>query len=79
MASDENSSNTLDPTGKFLGDYIEFWWHVDGSVVQRLMNIWLLAKPVIAAVSGYAVGCGFWYQIACDITVASDPTRFCAT
>ncbi len=76
MASDENNSNTLDPTGKGIGDYIEFWWHVDGSIVQRLMNIWLLAKPVIAAVNGYAMGGGFWYQIACDVTIASDRAVF---
>jgi len=33
-------------------------------------------KPVIAAINGWCIGGGFWYSLACDVTIASDQATF---
>jgi enoyl-CoA hydratase/carnithine racemase len=43
---------------------------------DMIMHIMQLSKPIIAAVNGWCIGGGFWYSLACDITIASDKAVF---
>ena len=49
-----------DPTGKSHAEYIRFWERTDALRVAYWTHMWGLAKPIIAAVNGWAMGGGFW-------------------
>jgi enoyl-CoA hydratase len=66
----------IDPAGKSHADYIEAWQRNDADAAVHWAHMWRLGKPIIAAVNGWAMGGGFWYQLAADITLASDRAVF---
>jgi enoyl-CoA hydratase/carnithine racemase len=66
----------LDGTGVDHAEFMRDWWVRDAASAQRLMHMWHLTTPVIAAVHGWVMGGGFWYSLACDITLAADNTVF---
>jgi enoyl-CoA hydratase/carnithine racemase len=66
--------------GADIQDYVDISVHeyrafmnVGRAVSDRLAS---LAKPVIAAVQGFALGGGFELVLACDLVVAADNARF---
>ena len=65
-----------DPKGKSHAEFIEYWHRQDGARPAAWAHMWRLGKPIIAAVNGWAMGGGFWYQLAADVTIASDKAVF---
>jgi enoyl-CoA hydratase/carnithine racemase len=66
----------LDGTGVEHAEFIRDWWTRDAASAQRLIHLWHLTTPVIAAVHGWVMGGGFWYSLAADITIAADNAVF---
>src|SRR5262249_2544774 len=74
--TDKSGARHSDPTGKSIADFIEHWQRLDAGRVAQWTHMWRLGKPIIAAVNGWAMGGGFWYQLAADITIGADQAVF---
>ncbi|MEC9153887.1 MAG: enoyl-CoA hydratase/isomerase family protein [Pseudomonadota bacterium] len=72
----ESGRKKTDPTGLSIAEYLEAWQRGDAKNVEKWGHMWKLGKPIIAAVNGWAMGGGFWYQLAADITIASEKAVF---
>jgi enoyl-CoA hydratase/carnithine racemase len=76
IARRPDGRSSLDPAGVEVADFLKRWWTTDGNSTRHLLHLWELGKPVIAAVHGWVMGGGFWYSLACDITIAADDAVF---
>jgi enoyl-CoA hydratase/carnithine racemase len=76
IARRPDGRSSLDPAGVEVADFLKRWWTTDSNSVRHLMHLWQLGTPVIAAVHGWVMGGGFWYSLACDITLAADNAVF---
>ena len=70
------AARNSDPKGKSHAEFIEQWQRSDSRKILEWTHMWRLGKPIIAAVNGWALGAGFWYQLAADVTIASDQAVF---
>ena len=51
-------------------------WDASMTTPAFVMNLMAHPKPIIAAVNGWCIGGGFWYSLACDITIAASDATF---
>ena len=76
MSGEGGSRNRPDPRTAPIGVFLESWWRNDTRNIDKLMHLWRLGKPIIGAINGYAMGGGFWYTCATDLTIASEEAMF---
>ncbi len=66
----------LDPGSMDTAEYLRRWWYREVGSHERIMHLWYVSKPIIAAVQGWVMGGGFWYSLAADMTIAADNAVF---
>jgi len=71
-----DGGSPLDARGVEVAEFLKGWWTRDGDSTRRLLHLWQLSTPVIAAVHGWVMGGGFWYALACDMTIAAADSVF---
>jgi enoyl-CoA hydratase/carnithine racemase len=76
QSANKSGRKNSDPSGKSIAEFIEYCQRRQGKRVTDWAHMWRLGKPIIAAVNGWALGAGFWYQLAADITIASEQAVF---
>jgi enoyl-CoA hydratase/carnithine racemase len=64
------------PEGSSVAALLDNWLTRSRSETAKLLQIWELSKPVIAAVNGWCMGGGSWYALACHMTYASEDAVF---
>jgi enoyl-CoA hydratase len=64
------------PPDVSVDEFLRDWHATSMEGIWKMIHLFRLTKPVIAAINGWAVGGGLWYSIACDISIASDRAVF---
>ena len=64
------------PEGMSVAAFLDDWRTRGSDENKKLLQIWELTKPVIAAVNGWCMGGGSWYALTCHMTYASDKAVF---
>src|SRR5712692_6559518 len=64
------------PPDVSVDEFLSNYYRASMDGVEVILHMWRLGKPIIAAVNGWCMGGGLWYQTACDISVASDKAVF---
>lgn len=57
-------------------EVIHHWYERDKATTDNLLMVMEMSTPVVAAVNGWCLGGGFWYALACDITIAAESAVF---
>ncbi len=70
------SDNKHFSAGNDLADFLETEFNQQSNVVQFLITIASLTKPIVCAVGGAAVGIGTTLLLHCDLIYASEDTKF---
>ncbi|MCZ6875318.1 MAG: enoyl-CoA hydratase/isomerase family protein [bacterium] len=64
------------PEGQSVAEALDNWRDRSRVSGRKLLQVWELSKPVIAAVNGWCIGGGSWYALACHMTYASEDAVF---
>lgn len=59
-----------------VDEFLKEWQFTSMDGVWKILHLFQLTKPVIAALNGWTMGGGLWYSTACDISVASERAVF---
>jgi enoyl-CoA hydratase len=76
QGANKSGRRNSDPADRSIAEFLEHCHRRHSKRVTDWAHMWRLGKPIIAAVNGWAMGAGFWYQLAADITVASEEAVF---
>ena len=64
------------PEGWNIAQMLDDWRDRSRGETAKLLQIWELTKPVIAAVNGWCMGGGSWYALTSHMTYASEEAVF---
>jgi enoyl-CoA hydratase/carnithine racemase len=64
------------PPDVSVGEFLAGWQDTSMQGVWKIIHLWQVTKPIIAALNGWTMGGGLWYSTACDISIASERAVF---